>query len=66
MIPLAEKTYNNYTILTPRDLHPNKIKDNKTTVCILDVNFLARHPRSQKRVAFVQSYCDLYGIVLVQ
>jgi hypothetical protein len=66
MIPLAEKTYNNHTILTPRDLHPDKINNKKTTICILDVNFLDRHPRSQKRVAFVQSYCDLYGIALVQ
>ncbi len=65
-IPLAQKTYDNYTILTPRDLHPNKISDTKTTVCILDVNFLINHPRSQKRISFVQSYCDLYDIPLVQ
>jgi hypothetical protein len=65
-IPVSEKKYDNYTLLTPRDLHPDKITDPQTTVCILDVNFVVRHPRSQKRIAFVQAYCDLYTIPLVQ
>lgn len=66
MIPISTSIYNNYTILTPRDLHPDKIADPITTVCILDANFLTRHPRSPKRISFVQAYCDLYGIALVQ
>lgn len=66
MIPAASETYDNHTLLTPRDLHPDKITNPQTTVCILDVDFFARHPWSQKRISFVQSYCDLYDIPLVQ
>ena len=65
-IPSWQVCYDHYTILTPRDLHPDKISDPTTTVCILDPKFFARHPRSQKRIAFVQFYCDLYSINLVQ
>jgi deoxyribodipyrimidine photo-lyase len=57
--------YDWYTILTPRDLHPSKITDPTQTVCVLDIQFLTRHPRSAKRIQFVQSYCDMYGITLV-
>ncbi len=65
-ITVAQTSYNNFTILSPWDLHPDKITEPKTTVCILDTDFLTRHPRSQKRITFLQTYCDLYNIELIQ
>lgn len=65
-IPQANNEYSWYAILTPRDLHPSKIKNPEMSICVLDTNFLIRHPRSGKRIEFVQSYCDLYGVNLVQ
>lgn len=61
----AQSDYSWYTILTPRDLHPDKITTPQKTVCILDKHFLQRHPRSQKRIDFVKAYCDLYKVHLV-
>ena len=54
--------HNDIVILNPRDLHPQKIHKDKTTICILDVNFLSKHPWSQNRLNFVKSYTDIYGI----
>lgn len=65
MIEHAIDQYDWYTILTPWDLHPSKIIDPRKTICVLDHNFTHQHPRSSKRVAFVQSYCDLYSIGFV-
>ncbi len=65
-IPHAQSNYDWYTILTPRDLHSSKITDPDQTVCILDTQFLARHPWSPKRIHFVQEYCALYGIQFAQ
>jgi hypothetical protein len=50
------------TLLTPRDRHPAKIQNPAHTVCILDEDFFDRHPRSSKRLGFIQAYADLYGI----
>jgi hypothetical protein len=65
-VPLAHHTYNGYTILTLRDFHPDKITNPDCTVCILDKQFFQKHPRSPKRIHFIKSYCDLYGIGMVQ
>jgi deoxyribodipyrimidine photo-lyase len=65
-IPTAHGSYNGYTVLTPRDFHPNKITNPVATVCILDHNFFKHHPWSPKRIAFIQMYCDLYAIPLLQ
>ena len=66
MIPKAQVSYDGYTILTPRDFHPSKITDPGQSVCILDIQFLQSHPWSSKRLDFIQQYCWLYGIDLVQ
>gem|GEM_PF-3159480 len=65
-LPIAQSRYDGYTILTPWDLHPSKITDPSQTVCILDTQFAVRHPWSPKRIQFVQEYCTLYGVELVQ
>lgn len=54
------------TVLTPRDFHPTKIQNPDTTLCFLDEEFCAQHPRSHKRIQFVTAYCALYGIPLVK
>lgn len=64
-IPQSQRSYNNYNILTPRDLHPSKIHDNSHTVCVLDKYFTQLHPRSRKRIEFVEKYCTLYSIKFV-
>lgn len=53
------------TILTPRDLHPQKIKNPQTTICFLDSTFLKQHPWSKKRIMFVSDYCAAYWIKLL-
>ncbi len=65
-LAVAQSRYDGYTILTPWDLHPSKITDPSQTVCVIDTQFIARHPWSLKRIQFVQEYCTLYGIELVQ
>lgn len=52
------------TLLTPWDLHPQKIKDPATTCCVLDILFLTKFPWSTTRITFISEYCALYGIKL--
>ncbi len=52
----------NITIINPWDFHPQKINKNEFTVCILDEEFFAKHPRSPNRINFIKSYADIYGI----
>lgn len=61
----AKSSYHDITILTPWDLHPSKITNPSKTICLLDTDFLTRHPRSAKRVQFIAQYCELYQISLV-
>lgn len=50
------------TILSPRDWHPTKCCKPESSMCILDEQFFQSHPRSAKRIAFIQQYADHYGI----
>jgi hypothetical protein len=52
------------TILSPRDWHPSKCSQQENTVCILDERFFATHPRSAKRIAFIEQYAKHYGITI--
>ena len=52
------------TILSPRDWHPSKCSKPENTVCILDERFFAIHPRSAKRIAFIEQYAKHYGITI--
>ena len=52
-------------ILTPWRLDESLLADDVYTLIVLDNNFTKKHPRSAKRLAFVQQYADEYNIPFV-
>lgn len=52
-------------ILSPWKLDENLLWDDIPTLIVLDENFTKHHPRSKKRISFVQQYTQKYTIPLV-
>jgi len=59
------KTWWHIYILSPRKLSDDIFSRTGEHIIVLDTKFTEDHPRSQKRLSFVQSYADFYKIDFV-
>lgn len=59
------QSWQTVTVLTPWDFHPDKIQ-HSASVCIIDQDFVKKHPWSDQRVQFVRDYAQHYDIPLYQ